>query len=158
MLIRVPFGQFLEGHGKVLPNTLIRALFRQFLEGHGKVLPSTFIRASFRQFLEGHGKGLQGIVIKPHFSIKSKSGQLLLFGKIFSTDRKKFFRWPENFFPNSSSYLNDFVYKRTNHIWFRTNFSVHGKNRKCAEKFFFHGRLIFSSNFSKKLNLIFSKY
>ena len=53
--------------------------------------------------------------------------------QITATLRKKFFRSAENFFLKSSSYLNDFVYKRTNHIWFRTNFSVHGKNRKCAE-------------------------
>ena len=95
---------------------LIRVPFGHLLEGYGKVLLSTPIRAPFRQFLEGHGKGLQGIVIRPHFSIKSKSGQLLLFGKIFSTDRKNFFRLSEKFFPNSSRYLNDFVYKRTNHI------------------------------------------
>ena len=53
---------------------------------------------------------------------------------ITATVRKNFFHWSEKIFPKSSSYLNDFVYKRTNHIWFRTNFSVHGKNRKCAEK------------------------
>ena len=116
MLNRVPFGQLLEGYGKVLPSTFIRAPFRQFLEGYGKVLPSTLIRAPFRQFLEGYGKDLQSMVIRAHFSILSKSGQLLLFGKNFSTDQKNFFRSAEKIFPNSSSYLNDFVYKRTNHI------------------------------------------
>ena len=92
------------------------------------------IRVPFGQFLEGHGKCSQSLVIRAHFSIRSKSEQLLLFGKNFSTDWKKFFRWSEKFFPKSSSYLNDFVYKRKNHIWFQTNFSAHGKNRKCTEK------------------------
>ena len=71
---------------------LIRVPLGQFLEGYGKVIPSTLIRAPFGQFLEGHGKGSQSMVIRAHFSIRSKSGQLLLFGKNFSDDRKKIFR------------------------------------------------------------------
>ena len=44
MLIRVPFGHFLEGYGKIV---LIRAPFGQFLEGDGKIVLSTLIRAPF---------------------------------------------------------------------------------------------------------------
>ena len=86
------FWAVFEGYGKIVLITLIRAPFGQFLEGDGKLVSSTLIRAPFGQFLEGHGKGSQSIVIRAHFSIRSKSEQLLLFGKIFSTDRKKFFR------------------------------------------------------------------
>ena len=52
---------------------LIRVPFGQFLEEYGKVIPSKLFRAPFGQFLEGHGKGSQSIVIRVHFSIRPKS-------------------------------------------------------------------------------------
>ena len=56
MLIRVPFGQFLEGCGKLYSVHLLGHLFWQFLEGDGKIVLSTPIRAPFGQSLETFSK------------------------------------------------------------------------------------------------------